>query len=141
MSRQGFKEIRVAGRLILQYRYAKGNFSYKTPLYLGSNPETIYIDNSADITLGKGVSFSRCVSIYTHEHDHSRDILIGNAGVELIPLEIGDDVFISANVIICPKVRKIGTGAVIGAGAVVTKDIGENEIWCGNPAKFRKFRT
>lgn len=32
----------------------------------------------------------------------------------------------------------IGKGAVIGAGSVVTKNIPENEIWAGNPAKFIK---
>lgn len=34
----------------------------------------------------------------------------------------------------------IGDGAVIGAGSVVTKDVGPYEIWAGNPARFIRKR-
>ncbi|WP_288607103.1 hypothetical protein [Prevotellamassilia timonensis] len=34
----------------------------------------------------------------------------------------------------------IGDGAIIGAGAVVTKDVPANQVWAGNPAKFIKTR-
>ena len=53
-------------------------------------------------------------------------------------LEIGNDVWIGADVIILPKVTKIGDGAVIGAGAVVTKNVDPYTIVAGNPA--RKIR-
>lgn len=45
-----------------------------------------------------------------------------------VPVEIGNDVWLGANVIVRQAV-KIGTGAVVGAGAVVTKDIPPYEIW------------
>ena len=32
----------------------------------------------------------------------------------------------------------VGAGAIVGAGSIVTKDIGEGEIWAGNPAKFMR---
>jgi chloramphenicol O-acetyltransferase type B len=55
---------------------------------------------------------------------------------------IGNDVWLGAECLIMPGVN-IGDGAVIGARAVVTKDIGPYEIWAGNPARFikRRFNT
>ena len=51
------------------------------------------------------------------------------------PLIIGHDVWIGANVIICPSCKVIGNGAVIGAGSVVTKDVEPYSVVAGNPAK------
>lgn len=50
-------------------------------------------------------------------------------------LKIGHDVWIGEWVIILPKVMKIGNGAIIGAGSIVTKDITAYAIVAGNPAK------
>lgn len=54
-------------------------------------------------------------------------------------ITIGHDVWIGDNVIVLPNV-KIGNGAVIGAGAIVTKDIPDYGIAAGNPAKVLKYR-
>lgn len=53
---------------------------------------------------------------------------------------IENDVWIGAGSIILSGV-KIGEGAVVGAGSVVTKDIPKYSIFVGNPAKFIKKRT
>lgn len=50
------------------------------------------------------------------------------------PIVIEDYVWIATNAIILPGVR-IGVGAVVSAGAVVSKDVGPGEIVVGNPAK------
>lgn len=50
------------------------------------------------------------------------------------PIFINDYAWICTNAIILPGV-KIGKGAVVGAGAVVSKDVGDFEIVAGNPAK------
>jgi maltose O-acetyltransferase len=52
---------------------------------------------------------------------------------------IEDRVWLGANVIVLRGVR-VGSGAIIAAGAVVTKDIPPNEIWGGVPAKFLRQR-
>lgn len=52
---------------------------------------------------------------------------------------IGNDVWIGENVLIKAGI-KIGNGAVIGMGSVVTKNIGDYEIWAGNPAKYIRKR-
>ncbi len=48
-------------------------------------------------------------------------------------LIIGNDVWIGCNAIILSSVKNIGDGAIIGAGSVVTKDVGENSIMIGKP--------
>jgi sugar O-acyltransferase (sialic acid O-acetyltransferase NeuD family) len=50
--------------------------------------------------------------------------------------EIGDYTFIGAGSIILPKI-KIGKNCIIGAGSIVTKNIPNNQVWFGNPAKFK----
>lgn len=53
--------------------------------------------------------------------------------------KIGNDVWIGANSMIKAGVE-IGNGAVVGMGSVVTKNIGDYEIWAGNPARFIRKR-
>lgn len=52
---------------------------------------------------------------------------------------VEDGASIGAGCIILPGVV-IGKGALIGAGSVVTRNIPEHEIWCGNPAKYLRDR-
>ena len=49
--------------------------------------------------------------------------------------KIGNDVFLGANAVVLPGIS-IGDGAIIGAGAIVTKDVLSNTVVAGNPAKF-----
>ena len=55
-------------------------------------------------------------------------------------IEIGNDVWIGWNAIILANVNRIGDGAVIGAGAIVTKDVPDFAVIAGNPAGVIKFR-
>lgn len=56
------------------------------------------------------------------------------------PLTIGHDVWIATGAVILPNCRNIGTGAVVGACAVVTKDVPPFGIVVGNPAKLIGYR-
>ena len=53
------------------------------------------------------------------------------------PITIGDDCWLGAGVIVCPGVT-IGDRSVIGAGSVVVKDIPEDSVAVGNPARVIK---
>ncbi|MEM6561438.1 MAG: hypothetical protein AAF656_07540, partial [Planctomycetota bacterium] len=55
-------------------------------------------------------------------------------------LHIGHDVWLGQNAIITPGCRRIGNGAVVGAGAVVTKDVEPFAIVAGNPARVLRKR-
>ena len=60
-----------------------------------------------------------------------------NEGYNTAPIIIGDNVFIGGCSIILKGVR-IEANAIVGAGSVVSKNIGAGEVWAGNPA--RKIR-
>lgn len=55
-------------------------------------------------------------------------------------IAIGNDVWVGQNALILPSVRRIGDGAVIGAGAVVTKDVPDFAVVLGNPARVARYR-
>ena len=56
------------------------------------------------------------------------------------PLEICEDVWIGARVIVLPGCKRIGAHSIIGAGAVVTKDVPDYAIVGGNPATIIRMR-
>lgn len=93
------------------------------------------------VTIGSDVMMGPEVVIYTKNHEFiSRDLTMIEQGFrETQPVVIGDDVWIGRRVIILPGVH-IGTGAVIGAGAVVAKDIPEYAIAVGNPVRVIGYR-
>ncbi len=55
-------------------------------------------------------------------------------------LEIGNDVWVGYRVVILPGVRKIGDGAILAAGCVVTKDVPAYAVMAGVPAHAIKYR-
>ena len=93
------------------------------------------MDGRDKLTIGNHVDIASEVMIYNCQHDvQSPDFKAVCA-----PVEIGDYVFIGPRAIILPGVN-IKKGAVIGAGAVVTKDVDEFAIVGGVPAKPIKER-
>jgi len=60
--------------------------------------------------------------------------------IAYVPLTIGNDVWIGHNVTIMPGVKSIGDGAVIGAGAVLSKDVPPYAIVLGNPGRVVRYR-
>lgn len=62
-----------------------------------------------------------------------------NEYISMTKTVIGNDVWIGSNVLIKGGI-KIGNGSVVGMGSVVTKDIGDYEVWAGNPARLIKKR-
>lgn len=88
------------------------------------------LDARGGITIGKDVNLSTAVSLWTGQHDwQSPDF-----AYEKAPITIGDNAWLSTRVIVLPGVT-IGEGAVIAAGAVVTKDVEPYTLVGGIPAK------
>ncbi|MDP1813238.1 MAG: DapH/DapD/GlmU-related protein [Leadbetterella sp.] len=94
---------------------------------LGPEPYLVTIGNHC--TVAEGVRFlthDGAVWIFTEEIPDLQ---------KFGPIEIRDNCFIGSGVIIMANVR-IGPNAIVGAGSIVTKDVPENTIVAGNPAKY-----
>lgn len=109
-------------------------FCYGTHISIGEgsylNVNCNFIDDG-EITIGQKVMFGPAVTIATVGHPINPDL---REYMYTAPVSIEDNVWIGANVTICPGVT-IGENSVIGAGSVVIHDIPANCIAVGNPCK------
>lgn len=89
-----------------------------------------FIDGRDTVTIGDHVDIASEVMIYSSEHD----INAQDFHATVAPVKIGNYVFIGPRAIILAGVT-IGEGAIVAAGAVVTKDVEPYTIVAGVPAK------
>ena len=92
------------------------------------------LDARNGLKIGRNVNLSSNVSIYTMQHDH-RSPVFATPVRDDYGVKIGDRAWIGPNTIILHSVH-IGEGAVVAAGAVVTKDVPPYAIVAGIPAKI-----
>lgn len=100
------------------------------------------IQDDASVTIGKRCNFGPNVTIVTPIHPMIAQERRGMTDAEgethglccAKPVTIGDDCWLGANVVVCPGV-KIGSGVVVGAGSVVTRDLPDNVFAAGNPCR------
>jgi|SRR3989304_5381907 len=94
-----------------------------------------------EVEIGEGVLIGPNVTIVSTVHPIKPGIDIKDQKIIHKKITIEDHVFIGVGAIILGG-NTIKSGAVIGAGSVLTEDhiVGENEVWCGNPCKFLKKR-
>lgn len=94
-----------------------------------------------NLKVGKDVMMGPNVIIIGENHQFARcDLPMRLQGyTKFSPVQVEDDVWIGARVTILPGI-KIGKGAIIGAGAVVTKNVPPYAICGGNPARVIRFR-
>ena len=98
---------------------------------------SVSIDLTGDVIIEKYAHIAHKVMIFTHKHrwGHTRKLRKNIEG-SIIPvdLHIGMDAFIGFGSILI-AVSFVGSGAIIGAGTVLTSNVPPYEIWAGNPAR------
>lgn len=108
----------------------------------------VFIEN--DVVIGNNVTIKPCVQIWDGmtiedfvmigpnvSFTNDKFPVSGNKDFKLMKILLKKGCSIGANSTILPGIT-VGENALIGAGSVVTRDIPDNEIWIGNPAKFYK---
>jgi len=112
-------------------------------LILGNNVSIhpmCYLDAQGSINIGNDVSIAEGSSLISFEHNYSDNTIpIKDQGLSLGPISINSNVWIGAKATVLSNVT-VGKGSIIGAGAVVTKNVDENIIVGGVPAKKIKER-
>ena len=89
------------------------------------------------ISIGSHCQFGEMVSIYDHDHEFRQEGRpIRGQGYRTAPISIGNNVWVGGKAFIRAGVR-IGDDAVIGACAVVTRDVPAGHIAVGNPARSK----
>lgn len=109
---------------------------YGKNIYLGDH---VYLNtlctilDCGEVHIGSHVMIGPHVQIYTPAHELQAEAR--NRGLEVAkPIVIEDNVWIGGGAILLPGVR-VGRNAVVGAGAVVTRDVPANAVAAGNPAR------
>ncbi len=143
---RNFSDIAIQGGCALDkgvVLLCSGEVTEQPKIVIGENSyinRHSFLDATKSIVIGKNCGIGP--GCYITDHDHGLDPTLAPLEQELISKEtlIGDRVWIGANVTILKGIT-IGDDAVIGAGSVVTKDIPEQAIAVGNPAKVLRIKS
>jgi maltose O-acetyltransferase len=96
------------------------------------NFSCVIIDNN-EVHIGNRVMIGPAVQIYTAAHPLQAALRVQDWEIAK-PIRIEDNVWIGGGAILLPGVR-VGRDAVVGAGAVVTRDVPASTVVAGNPAR------
>jgi acetyltransferase-like isoleucine patch superfamily enzyme len=118
---------------------------YKNKMVIGDHSwigQGCFFHSAGGIEIGRAVGIGPMVKIITSQHrptesDIDIPVLFSPTEAKKVILKDGCDIGVGS--VILPGVT-IGEGAIIGAGAVLTKDVPNYEIWAGVPARFMRKR-
>ena len=110
------------------YFKAQGEHCYLQPWNYGTEPHMISFGNNVHVASG--------VTFINHDVAHKvlNNLGSGNYDYNSGCIEVMNNVFIGSNTIILPNI-KIGSNVIVAAGSVVTKDIPDDSVVAGVPAR------
>lgn len=117
------------------------DIGFRPVLHIGDRCQINQNTSIKSARIGNDVMIAPGVVLLDRQHNFCRtDIPMTQQGDTSRQLTvIADDVWIGQNVIVMPGIT-IGTGVIIGAGSVVTKDIPDWSVAAGVPAKIIRYR-
>lgn len=119
--------------------YGNGNIICEEDSYIGSF-STIQTTENTQVRIGKKTSISHNVRIYTSASETDQDFVLNNEfSKKEGDVVVGNGVWIGANTFINPGIV-IEDNVVIGANSVVTKNLLENGIYGGVPARLIRMK-
>ncbi|MCE7523498.1 acyltransferase [Alloalcanivorax xenomutans] len=135
----GSFRIKVGNRVTVKAAHPNRGSSFlaKKGVQLGSD---VYLDYTGGVSIGKDVTLSERVVVFTHDHVIDGDVDWRKNGIEYSHLIIEDHSWIGGGAIIMNSVSRIGYGSIIAAGSVVTKDVPDYAVVGGVPAKVLRYR-
>lgn len=120
--------------------YGSGKISIAENSYIGRF-SLLQSAEGYEISVGKNCSIGPFFSAWTHSSDVDSDFNFKDSIKPKIGnIIIKDAVWIGVNVLVSPGVT-IGSNAIVGANSVVTKDIPDNAIAAGIPAKIIRYKN
>jgi acetyltransferase-like isoleucine patch superfamily enzyme len=129
------KALRLGSRVEIEHdvflKTISGTLTVGDFTFIGRGCE---IDVAASVTIGSHTLLAPNVFITDHTHNHRKGQRLDEQGSRVAPVVIGSDAWIGAHAVVLPGVT-VGDGAIIGAGAVVTKDVAPFAIVAGVPAR------
>ncbi|HLU46604.1 MAG TPA: CatB-related O-acetyltransferase [Planctomycetota bacterium] len=138
-----FRSATVRRILAEDYGVTVGAHTYGDCLVPGAFPPGVVIGRYSSVSEGARVYNQNHPIERLSTHPYFYDEALRVAAGEPLPrhdLVIGHDVWVGRNAIVTPGCKRIGNGAVIGAGAVVTKDVEDFSIVVGVPARHLRYR-
>ncbi len=127
-------------------RITIGAYSYGDCLFPGRLPSGTKIGNYCSIANGLRIFRRNHPIDRVSQHALFYNAILGQVKTDTIssnednPISIGHDVWIGQNTIITPSCKRIGNGAIVASGALVSKDIPDFSVVGGFPAKHMKRR-
>ena len=131
--------MKIGDNVVIQTGF---RFGMKETITIGNNcqiNEDVYIQSAK---IGNDVLIAQNVALLavTHKFGSITVPIIKQGSTPVDPVIVEDNVWIGRNVVVMPGIT-LGRGAIIGTGAVVTKDVTSLAIMGGVPARLIKYRT